>query len=106
VEQRLELIVVIAVDQHDVPGPLLAAVDLLVAQPFARRRRRPSTTTQDVHPDRPSCRSRSSRPLLESVGEDDPGGGFDEGEVGEGLGEIAEVAGAFDFEFFCVEPEG
>lgn len=104
-EQRLELIVVIAVDQHDVPGPLLAAVDLLVAQPFARRRRRPSTT-QDVHPDRPSCRSRSSRPLLESVGEDDPGGGFDEGEVGEGLREVAEVAGAFDFEFFCVEPEG
>jgi hypothetical protein len=56
-------------------------------------------------PDRPS-RVSSSRPLGESVGEDDPAGGLDEGKVGEGLWEVAEVAGAVDLELLGVEAEG
>ncbi len=96
VEQRLELVVVVAVHQHH--------VDPLVAQ-LLRTGDAGQSAAQDEDPIGRRVGPVHQRHLLESVGEDDPAGGFDEGEVGEGLGEVAEVAGAVDFELFGVEPE-
>jgi hypothetical protein len=53
-----------------------------------------------------ATRRRSSRELLEPLGEDDAGGGLDERQVGEGLGEVAEVVGGVGVELLGVEAEG
>jgi len=43
--------------------------------------------------------------LSQPFRDDDPTGRLDQGEVGEGLGEVSEVAPGRNIEFFGVEPE-
>lgn len=43
--------------------------------------------------------------FLETLGQDDPAGCLDQGEVGESLREVAEVQAGFDVEFLCEQTQ-